>query len=31
MLADDPLNAVAIGTGRTLDDFSLLKEVAIRS
>jgi rod shape-determining protein MreB len=31
MLAEDPLTAVAIGTGRTLDDFRLLKEVAIRS
>jgi len=31
MLAEDPLTAVAIGTGRTLDDISLLKEIAIRS
>jgi rod shape-determining protein MreB len=31
MLAEDPLNAVAIGTGRTLDEMALLKEVAIRS
>ena len=31
MLAEDPLTAVAIGTGSTLDDLSLLKEVAIRS
>ena len=31
MLAEDPLTAVAIGTGRTLDEVSLLKEVAIRS
>jgi rod shape-determining protein MreB len=31
MLAEDPLTAVAIGTGRTLDDFPLLKEIAIRS
>jgi len=31
MLAEDPLTAVAIGTGRTLDEISLLKEVAIRS
>ena len=31
MLAADPLTAVAIGTGRTLDDMALLKEVAIRS
>jgi len=31
MLAEDPLTAVAIGTGRTLDELSLLKEVAIRS
>jgi rod shape-determining protein MreB len=31
MLAEDPLTAVAIGTGRTLDDLALLKEVAIRS
>jgi rod shape-determining protein MreB len=31
MLAEDPLTAVAIGTGRTLDEIPLLKEVAIRS
>jgi rod shape-determining protein MreB len=31
MLAEDPLTAVAIGTGRTLEELSLLKEVAIRS
>ena len=31
MLAEDPLTAVAIGTGRTLDELSLLKELAIRS
>jgi rod shape-determining protein MreB len=31
MLAEDPLTAVAIGTGRTLDELRLLKEVAIRS
>ena len=31
MLAEDPLTAVAIGTGRTLDDVSLLREVAHRS
>ena len=31
MLAEDPLTAVAMGTGRTLDEISLLKEVAIRS
>jgi rod shape-determining protein MreB len=31
MLAEDPLTAVAIGTGRTLDEMSLLREVAIRS
>ncbi len=31
MLAEDPLTAVAIGTGRTLDDIPLLKEIAIRS
>jgi len=31
MLAEDPLTAVAMGTGRTLDDLSLLKEIAIRS
>ncbi len=31
MLAEDPLTAVAIGTGRTLDEIRLLKEVAIRS
>ena len=30
MLAEDPLNAVAIGTGRTLDELPLLKEIAIR-
>jgi rod shape-determining protein MreB len=31
MLAEDPLTAVAIGTGRTLDELHLLREVAIRS
>jgi rod shape-determining protein MreB len=31
MLAEDPLTAVALGTGRTLDELSLLREVAIRS
>ena len=31
MLAEDPLTAVAIGTGRTLDELALLREVAIRS
>jgi rod shape-determining protein MreB len=30
MLAEDPLTAVAIGTGRTLDEIPLLKEIAIR-
>ena len=31
MLAEDPLTAVAIGTGRCLDDIKLLREVTIRS
>jgi rod shape-determining protein MreB len=31
MLAEDPLTAVAIGTGRCLDEIRLLKEVTIRS
>ena len=31
MLAENPLTAVAVGTGRTLDELPLLKEVAIRS
>ncbi len=31
MLAEDPLTAVAIGTGRCLDEMRLLKEVTIRS
>jgi rod shape-determining protein MreB len=31
MLAEDPMTAVAIGTGRCLDDIGLLKEVTIRS
>ena len=31
MLAEDPLTAVAIGTGRTLDELPLLREIAIRS
>jgi rod shape-determining protein MreB len=31
MLAEDPLTAVAVGTGRTLDELPLLKEIAIKS
>jgi rod shape-determining protein MreB len=31
MLAEDPMTAVAIGTGRCLDEVRLLKEVTIRS
>ncbi len=31
MLAEDPLTAVALGTGRTLDELRLLKDVTIRS
>ncbi len=31
ILAEDPLTAVAIGTGRCLDELRLLKEVTIRS
>jgi rod shape-determining protein MreB len=31
MVAEDPLTAVAIGTGRCLDELRLLKEVTIRS
>jgi rod shape-determining protein MreB len=31
MLAENPLTAVAIGTGRCLDELRLLKEVSIRS
>ena len=31
MLAEDPLTAVAVGTGRCLDEIRLLKEVTIRS
>jgi rod shape-determining protein MreB len=31
MLAEDPLTAVAVGTGRCLDEIGLLKEVTIRS
>ncbi len=31
MLAEDPLTAVAVGTGRILDEIGLLKEVTIRS
>ena len=31
MLAEDPLTAVAMGTGRCLDDLRLLREVMIRS
>jgi rod shape-determining protein MreB len=30
MLAEDPLTAVALGTGRCLDEIALLREVAIR-
>ena len=30
MLAEDPLTAVVMGTGRCLDDLSLLKAVSIR-
>jgi rod shape-determining protein MreB len=30
MLAEDPLTAVALGTGRCLDELSLLREVTIR-
>ena len=30
-LAEDPLTAVALGTGRTLDELRLLKDVTIRS
>ena len=31
MLADDPLTAVALGTGRCLDEIALLREVTLRS
>ena len=31
MLAEDPLTAVAMGTGRCLDELRLLKEVTVRS
>ncbi|MFP8882175.1 MAG: rod shape-determining protein [Myxococcota bacterium] len=31
MLAEDPLTAVAIGTGRTLEELPLLKDIALRS
>jgi len=31
MLAEDPMTAVAVGTGRCLDEMRLLKEVTIRS
>ena len=31
MLAEDPLTAVAIGTGQTLDELALLKEIALKS
>jgi rod shape-determining protein MreB len=31
MLAEDPLTAVALGTGRCLDEMDLLRDVAIRS
>lgn len=30
MLAEDPLTAVVLGTGRCLDNAALLREVAIR-
>jgi rod shape-determining protein MreB len=30
MLAEDPLTAVALGTGRCLDELALLREVTIR-
>jgi rod shape-determining protein MreB len=30
MLAEDPLTAVALGTGRCLDEIALLREVTIR-
>jgi rod shape-determining protein MreB len=31
MLAEDPLTAVALGTGRCLDEIHLLKDVTIRT
>jgi rod shape-determining protein MreB len=31
MLAEDPLTAVAIGTGRTLEELPLLKDIALRA
>ena len=31
MLAEDPLTAVALGTGRCLDELRLLREVTIQS
>jgi rod shape-determining protein MreB len=31
MLAEDPLSAVVLGTGRCLDELELLREVAVRS
>ena len=31
MLAEDPLTAVVMGTGRTLDELPLLRDIAIRS
>jgi len=31
MLAEDPLTAVVLGTGRCLDELRLLREVTIRS
>ena len=31
MLAEDPLTAVVVGAGRTLDELPLLKDIAIRS
>jgi rod shape-determining protein MreB len=31
MLAEDPLTAVVMGTGRCLDELELLREVAVRS
>ena len=31
MLAEDPLTAVAMGTGRCLEEMRLLKEVTIRA
>jgi hypothetical protein len=31
MLAEDPLTAVVMGTGRCLDELQLLRDVAIRS